>query len=238
MMNVLSTEWIKNRRTSVWLLTCLIPAGLWGFLTVMIWYMFETGRPPEKVWAIAMETLSLFLGPVLFMGVPLFTAQTAQIEHQTGMWKQLLAMPVPKWQLYAGKFLWNFLFIQLSGLLMTLLLAGSVIMWNLGNEVSLRSLFLHGWVPFLLTTPLIAFHTWLSQVFEHQGVSTGAGAAGMILGPLFKEAGWWTPWGYLTTFMPGYGLPFQDSRVWLTGAVLTLVLLMAGGAHFFRWMSR
>lgn len=233
MTAVFAADWVKMRRSRIWVLPVLVPGGVLGLALLILWYFAKTDAGVSRGWMIALDLLHHILAPVIFLSVSLFSAWLAQMEHQSGMWKQWLTMPIAKWQLYTAKFLWTAGFAQLCGVLLTGGMYGIGRLWSVEQSASFSELLIYAYFPFFLAIPLAALHNWLSLVYENPAVSISVGVAGVILGPLFKYWAWWTPWGFLTTYMPAVGAVPQAS-VWGMSLVVGAVWGGIGWAHFIR----
>lgn len=93
------TEWAKLRRSLALLLCVAAPAMVALLAAVMLmdrpqpseWQMFTAGM--AAMW-------SYFMLP---MTVTALTVLVAQLEHGPRFWNHLLALPVPRWRIYAAK---------------------------------------------------------------------------------------------------------------------------------------
>lgn len=92
-------ERIKLRRSRIWLLVLISPllAGLFEFLVL------QTGEG-EKEWLNVVTEMSYFHA-LLFLPLlaGIFSATVCRAEHDSGGWKQLLALPVQRSAVYLAK---------------------------------------------------------------------------------------------------------------------------------------
>lgn len=121
MGKVLRAEFLKLRKSSIWMLIFISPilASLTGFGEL----------PEERTYQYEM-TLSfmVFLHALIFLPLltGVFSAFVCRFEHVGGGWKQLLAMPVTRGNVYIAKFIIVMGLLALTQLLFTvgLLLIG------------------------------------------------------------------------------------------------------------------
>lgn len=141
MIAVLHAELIKLRRSLV-LLVALTPPLMVFLLAVLT---VSTGR--ASTWPLyvagSMAIWAFFLFPMSVIGI---TALMAHIEYQPGTWSHTLALPVPRWQIFATK-----AGIALGLCLMVSLLVGisAVVGGSLGGLISPKDA-LTGEIPWLI----------------------------------------------------------------------------------------
>jgi ABC-2 type transport system permease protein len=161
---------------------------------------------PARMWRDFLEFgwvmwLSLFLPALIgFEAICL-----AALEHNGRHWKQLFALPIPRWGVFAAKMVFC-----------GLLVAGSFVVFTAGSTVSVllfswqRDLGLARAIPwgdlartsgltFLACWLMIVAQTWLSIRFRGFAVPAGVAFAALLIGVLLvgvnREAfGWWYPW--------------------------------------------
>ena len=94
-------EWIKLRKSSIWLLIFVSPvlAALLGSLES------AGGDDPETKWLYIISDMVSLHG-ILFLPLlaGVFAAFVCRYEHESGGWKQLLALPVRRTTVYLVKF--------------------------------------------------------------------------------------------------------------------------------------
>ncbi|WP_274654359.1 ABC transporter permease [Paenibacillus humicola] len=124
MIRMIRSEWLKVRGTVVWLLAVVSPiaAGLVVLLNAQS--TVQTGAP----WLTALQLMAA-LHALLFLPMltGIFAGLVCRYEHAGGGWKQLLALPVSRSQVYLVKFLFVMLLIAVTQLLFlaALLLIGT-----------------------------------------------------------------------------------------------------------------
>ncbi|WP_040951994.1 ABC transporter permease [Gorillibacterium massiliense] len=97
---LVSSEWIKLRKSSIWLLIFISPL----LAAIMEVALIRSGET-ERKWVSIMSDMVLLHG---FLFLPLlagiFTAFICRYEHEHGGWKRLLALPVSRVSVYLAKF--------------------------------------------------------------------------------------------------------------------------------------
>lgn len=161
MFRMLRSEWLKIRRSIVWLLAAVSPllAALAGFLSFR--------NEGEFPWLEAMSLLSV-LHAMLFLPLltGVFAALVCRYEHMGGGWKQVLALPVTRTQVYVVKFTIVMLLLGAVQLLFlaVLLLLGAVLGFSQPIPwAALLSAIAGGWLACL---PLAALQMFVSVAFQ------------------------------------------------------------------------
>jgi ABC-2 type transport system permease protein len=164
----------------------------------------------------------LTFGWVLWLGLftPALIASEAiclaGLEHGGRHWKQLFALPIPRWTIFAVKMLFCGLLVGGSFVAFAASSVAAVLLFS-----SVRGLHLAGAIPwaeisltalraFLACWLLIVVHTWLSVRFPGFAVPAGVAFAAVLVGYLMMGAspgtfGWWYPWTLAINVRP-YGL--------------------------------
>lgn len=230
---VLSAELLKIRKKAVWLLIVLGPLGIIGLQAVNfgLRYDYLTKRYASDLWGGLLGEIAMLTVPTLFVGLTIVASMTAGIEHQTNAWKQTLALPVTRTQVFAGKFVLNALLLFCSA---TLLVVGAVALGvALGFDpgaVPYGVLLKVAYCPYLAIMPFVALQLWMSVTLHNQAVPLTVGIAGMVVSMFSSYYGDWVPYKWPSmTFV-------ADKLLYAIGAGLALgvVVLLAGIFQFAR----
>lgn len=100
MGKVLRSEFLKLRKSSIWLLIFISP-----LLATLAGFGQSLEDNPYK-WEMTLGTMA-FIHALLFLPLltGVFSAFVCRFEHNGGGWKQLLAMPVSRGNVYVAKFI-------------------------------------------------------------------------------------------------------------------------------------
>ncbi|MEF3311586.1 ABC transporter permease [Paenibacillus sp. GYB004] len=227
-INVLRSEWLKMRKSNIWLLVFVSP--LLASLIGIGESSGEAGPQWEYTYAM-MSMLHAMLFLPLLTGV--FAAFVCRYEHAGGGWKQLLALPVSRTSLYMAKFT---IVLALLAVTQLLFVAGLLIVGKIKGfeaaipwELILRGVF-GGWVA---AVPLAALQLAVS-------VAWASFAAPLALNVIFtlpnmlvaqsEQYGPYYPWAQpmLSMLLPPEG-GFGAFNVPLE----TLVFVIAGSFALF-----
>ncbi|PYI53749.1 ABC transporter permease [Paenibacillus flagellatus] len=117
MIAMFRSEWIKLRKTVIWLLAGVSPLIAAGIV------FLEPGEGMDSPWLPALGIMSV-LHAMLFLPLltGVFAALLCRHEHIGGGWKQLLALPVSRLQVYVIKFVYVMLLVAFTQLLFVIVL--------------------------------------------------------------------------------------------------------------------
>jgi len=164
MKALLSTEWLKLRKTKIMPFVLLGP-----ILVFLIAYNVNVSAPE---W-IGMKYIYAFINANIAYGglvLPLMSGILATLicryEHQAGGWKQLFALPTTRGKVYIAKFTVVSIIVLVMQLLVLLAMLAVGLIKQYGEPIPLDLLLrvsLGGWAA---TLPLIALILWLSTLFH------------------------------------------------------------------------
>ncbi|MFC4402209.1 ABC transporter permease [Gracilibacillus xinjiangensis] len=164
MFSITSSEWYKLRKSKIIGILLVGPmVGLFIGLTAGLDNL-GTGMNEWYVKLLSMNLTYALLFLPLITGV--LASTTCRYEHQSGGWKQLLALPVTRGRVFASKY------ILLMALVMViqLLYLGSIYLVGIIDGIQdafplaivWKSIF-GGWVA---TLPLVGLQLWMSILFK------------------------------------------------------------------------
>lgn len=161
MLRMFRSEWLKIRRSVLWLIAAVSPA-----LALLVG-LFGAKGDTEFPWQEALSLMSV-LHAMLFLPLltGVFAALVCRYEHNGGGWKSVLALPVTRTQVYVVKLAVVMLLLALTQLLVlaALLIVGgangfsSSVPWHV-----LLVSFGGGWMACL---PLAALQLFISIAFQ------------------------------------------------------------------------
>jgi len=246
MRALLSTEITKLKHTSTLWLSVIFPAIVLILQFIALLDQYSRGipgpfRPLTSEWGIGLRqpwmVWTVAIMPIL---ISLEAVGLVSAEHAGKHWKQLYALPIPRWSIFVAK---TAVCALLTGVSLLLFSAGV-----LGLELLRSGLFhLHmaSAIPwglilricggaYLASAAVIAVQMWLSMRFAGFAIPVGVALACMIAaGTLGRVdlAGWW-PWS-----MPADSLPFGVGHVpasMLVSPLAFSVILVLGGWRLSR----
>jgi hypothetical protein len=202
-VRVMRAEMLKLKRTLAFWLALVAPLVIVGanfgiFLqrgaintpdttSPWLWY----GQMNIVIWGLLMVPLF----------VTLETALVGNMEHASGVWKHLNALPVPRGVIYATKQVSGMVLIALSSLALVLTIAGSgVLLHVLRPRIGLQGaipwgrLFAYAGMTFVGAWLSISIQTWVSLRWKSFVVACAVGVALTIAGVFIINAEWGSFW--------------------------------------------
>jgi hypothetical protein len=204
---LVSSEAMKLRRAAPIRLAIAAPLLLFilQFLSLFGRHTINATNPS------ALWTDLLTFGWILWLGLfmPALIAFEAiclaGIEHDGRHWKQLFALPVPRWTIFAVKMLFCALLIGASLVAFAVTSIGGVLFFSWMRDLHLAAS--TPWMETIVTALraylaswlLIVIHTWVSIRFPGFAVPAGIAFAAVLIGMLLVNVspgifGWWYPW--------------------------------------------
>lgn len=240
MLRMLKVEWMK---TQWWLVALVIATG--PLLAVAFGVDPGAGLSGAEAWKKAYGTTTV---QYAWMFYPLLAGVLAALicrpEHKGGGWKQLLALPVRRTEVYLAKYSMLVAELAIANLLFGAVFVAVGLLQHMGTagipwtEIG-RSL-LAGWLAVL---PLAAVQLWASTRWASFGASLALNVC-LTLPAIFAaqshEFGPWYPWAQPVLAMSGVGgtsstnlaLGIPATTLWAV-IVGGLLVALAGGLLTF-----
>jgi len=240
MVRMIRSEWLKIRRSVLWLLAAASP--LLAALGGMIDGGPDAGGGSEQ-WIAALQLMAVLHG-LLFLPLltGVFAAMLCRYEHIGGGWKQLLALPVSRTQVYAVKLAFVLLLLAVTQLIFLAAYLGVGLAMGFEGpipwEIVAGSL-VGGWVACL---PLAALQLAVSVAWASFAAPLAINVMMTLPNLLIVNSanyGPYYPWAQpVLAMMPqdayGYGA-FNVSAVTLFVVILgSFALFLAGGWLYWR----
>ncbi|HEX5085950.1 MAG TPA: ABC transporter permease [Blastocatellia bacterium] len=203
MLRALHAESLKLKRTLAFRMIFVAPS-LVALLQFFIG-MNQRSIPADfRLWeAVFRNSLSVWAIFMLPLLITLETALLTGIEHNEKQWKHLLALPAPRYTIYAAKLLIALLLALLSTLALCalLVLTGYSLIglrpeYGTAGSPDYGRLLRHALMIWLAAWLIIALHTWISVRWSSFTVALGSGVAGTFFALFAASAriGKYYPW--------------------------------------------
>ncbi len=240
LIRVLYAETLKLKRTLALLLVLIAPLAV-AFLQFMA---YLTRRPmiteiTGDLWIrLTINDLVLWSLLMLPLFISLETALLSGLEHGSKTWKQIYAMPVPRWTIYAAKQIVAMGLIGASTLVLyVLIIATGLALRLIGAEyqfnfpVPVATMFAATAVTFLASWLILSLHLWISARWPSFVVALGVGIVAVTASIIMMNSDYadWYPWS-----LPGIAAMnlLQDKAMLtqlLVGLVGGIVVSVIGG---------
>ncbi len=228
MWRLLETEWMKWRRSRMWLLLMTLPV-----LSILIGsanYALNQGVL-RKEWYSLWSQVSLFYEefflPVL---IAIACSHLCRLEHANKSWRNLLTAPIAVSRTYLSKLAvlaWHMLLVQVVFFFLYLC-AGKLLSLSAPPTKEILGWMVRGWIA---SITLGTIHLWLSMRIRSFAVPVGIGLCGVLvgLGMVVKDWGLFFPYSLLTV---GMGVLSQEGLtptelLWFLAANLLYAILFS-----------
>lgn len=230
-MKLLRTDFLKLKRKGFWLLTFLGPFGVVALQMVNYGvrkdYLLAQS---DNDWEYYIQNVSMFTPLALVLGIVILTSLITSIENETNAWKQLMALPVSKLQVYLSKFTVLAILLLFSSILLMVFTYLYGMTLSLGEEIPYTELLKYSFFPYFASLPILALQLWVATTSPNQAVPTTIGVLGFILTYSAYFLPDWTIWKWATLFND-WNEPIINV---LLGLGVGSLLYVIGMLHFAR----
>lgn len=230
MLRSLSADFLKIRGKGIWLLIILAPLGVVAIEALNFGLRFDYlgKRYADDLWGGLIGETAMFVPISLYLGCTLVSSLIANVEHQLNSWKQLLALPISRTAVFAGKFTLSVLLLFVSCIVLSI---GTIILgMSLGFDAQLpwKDLLTMGFFPFLATMPVLSLQLWLSLTFQNQTLPVSLGVLISLMSPFLMQFSEWFPLNW-----PIMALR-SEHQLWFigTGIGAGMIIMLIGLVHF------
>ena len=235
-LRVLLTECLKLKRTlALWmvLVTPLVMVLLQFAITAKRANSFMANG--HDAWPpMVKQTIEVWTLLMMPMFVTLETSLLAGLENTGKNWKSLLALPAPRWTIYASKLLVT---ISLLWAAHAVLVAGTIgsgaLLTVIYPKLNLGSLPLNPFVAPMLRVSVsallaVAIQHWVSLRWQSYSVAIGFGMVAMLIGIFAVQSsaiGPWFPWSLpIRAVLSGAAGQDRITAVALIGATVATMI--------------
>lgn len=179
--NLISAEFLKIKRKGFWILSFLGPFGVVAMQIVNYGVQKEyLLQQSDDDWSYYLDNVISFTPLAIVLGITILTSLMASIEDETNAWKQLIALPITKTNIYLSKFIVVFSLLFFSSLLLTIFTLGFGVFLDLEEPIPYLVILKYSFYPFFAALPVLALQLWIAVVSKNQGNSIIIGIIGAI----------------------------------------------------------
>jgi hypothetical protein len=239
---VLSSEVLKLKRTLAFAMIAVAPLVI-VLLYFAIGYIGAgrfTVRQTNYWLQMSQNTIGLWTLLMMPMFVTLETSLLAGLEHADNNWKNLLALPAPRWMIYISKWLVTIALLWCAhAVLVGATFASGALLRQLRPILGIEELTADPLVSSMIEISALALvaltiQHWVSLRWRSFTVAMGFGMSAMVIGFVAvnsREYGYWWPWA--TPILALRPRPGQADPLLLT-LTASLVLAALGAWNFSR----
>jgi lantibiotic transport system permease protein len=179
---LIKADFLKIKRKGLWFLTFLGPIGVVALQMVNYGvrkdYLLQQS---EDDWGYYLSNIQSFTPLALVLGIAILTSFSSSIENETNAWKQLIALPVSKINVYLSKFTVLATLLFVSSCFLMVITFGFGVFLDLGVNLSYFELLKYSFYPYFAAIPILALQLWIATVSHNQGIPITTGIIGVIL---------------------------------------------------------
>lgn len=180
-LRLLAVDFLKIRRKGLWLLSFIGPIGVIALQMVNYGvrkdYLFSL---TNDHWQQYIANVSAFTPLAIILGIVILTSFMASIEDETNAWKQLIALPVSKREVYLSKFTMISCLLFVSSTILLLLTYFYGLTLGLGEDVPYLQIMQYSLLPFFASLPVLGLQLWLATICKNQAIPTTVGVISVI----------------------------------------------------------
>ena len=200
----LSAELLKTKRTLTFWLTLLAPVSVAFLMLVLFFQQGEQMGHRDNLWhSLIQNSLIIWTLLMLPLFVTLETGLLSALEHHNKAWKQLYALPVPRWAVYVAKQVIALGLIGLSMLVLAAMMVGVGLLFRVikpalsfSAPIPWATLAQSVALGYLASWLIISLHLWVSARWPSFVAAMGAGIVTTVAGVMVINSEWarWYPW--------------------------------------------
>ena len=215
----LSAELLKTKRTLAFWMVLIAPTVMCLLQFMVLMKMSVSGDAPRDMWrSTASNTFSIWTILAMPLFITLETALLANVEHGEKQWKHLFALALPRWSVYAAKWL---VAAGMAAASMAVLI-GETVLFGYAAQALRPALHFDGLPPvgwmaqigglvFLCSLLILSIHTWVALHWKSFTVAVGVGMAATVANIIVINSQEWAP--YYPWAMPAQALPVTESTI-------------------------
>ncbi len=243
-LRTLAAELLKLRRTLAFWMILIAP----GVVILLNFFMFHERsayyiKQNRPLWDALQKNSFVFWGILMLpLYLTLQTALLSALEHSEDRWRNLLAMPVPRWALYWAKLAIPCAMLLCSSAIMSFgTLLNGVVLRILKPELQFpaplpwAAAWHDTWVASVTALLLLSVQHWVSLRFSSFAASASFGICATITGAILinsQKYGPWWPWCLPAQLMSAK--PEAVAHALWYSAIGALVVAVLGTIEFWR----
>ncbi|MBA4493604.1 ABC transporter permease [Paenactinomyces guangxiensis] len=170
--DIFQADWVKLRRSVVWLIALGIPlflsvVGIRNYTEHFDVFREEGITGWMGAWTQVEFLYGMLLCPVL---VGVYVSLLCHFEHLGGGWKQMLSFPVSRSGVYFSKMLWAWLLVGITNFLVLALFLLIGNMFDVEGSIPWAAFLMMIFKGWLSSLTLVAVLLWVSTRWSHFGL--------------------------------------------------------------------
>jgi hypothetical protein len=203
----------------------------------LFWQLWVFMGPGDNGWIEAWTQLQIFYGPLILpILTGIYSALICRSEHIGGGWKQLLALPIKRSQVYLSKLTLVFVLLAFTQLLMVVLYIPAGLITGIPGELPWLDLLKFAMLGCIASLPLATIQMIVSTHWRSFGVplaiNIGFAIPAFILS--YTKYGQYYPWALPNLAMsPADEAPIQSYPVFYGIVISVFIIALFIGLRVF-----
>ncbi|MFC9711390.1 ABC transporter permease [Paenibacillus sp. NPDC056933] len=229
----LSSDWLKIRGKGIWFLVFLAPIGLTAMQALNFGLRLDYLKQQygDNLWGGLLNNVIVFVPLALMLGATILSSMIANVEHEQGSWKQLLALPIPRTAVYLAKFMLACILLIVSSLLLTVGMVGlGLVLGFDASEIPWTDTIRVGLLPLAGALPVLSLELWLTMVTKNQALPVTLGIILAVMGMFALSISPYFPLAWAQ-------MAWNGPHPWMyagMGIGMGLLIMLLGMIHFSR----
>lgn len=231
---LLSTDLLKMRRTGIWWVVFIGPVGLAAMQALNFGLRYDylvRDRYAADPWAGLIGETGMFVPIAIYLAMTLLMAMIANIENRQNAWKQTLALPVRRSQVFASKFLACLIQLLVACALLAASVAVVGLVLKFEGPIPVKDLLLLGLYPMLASLPMLGFMLWMTLTLRNQAIPISLGIAASLVSVFGASMPEIVPLAWPAVVLANGEAALRYAGF---GIALFAVLYLLGSIHFSR----
>ncbi len=231
---LLYTDLLKMRRTGIWWVVFIGPVGLAAMQALNFGLRYDylvQKRYTADPWIGLIGETSMFVPIAIYLAMTLLMAMIANVENRQNSWKQTLALPVRRSQVFASKFLACMIQLLAACVLLAASLLAVGLLLKFSGPIPYIELLTLGAYPMLAALPMLGFMLWMTLTLRNQAIPISLGIAASLVSVFGGSMPEIVPLAWPAVILAGGEAALRYAGF---GVALFALLYLLGSIHFSR----
>ncbi|WP_172197873.1 ABC transporter permease [Saccharibacillus qingshengii] len=228
-----AADLLKTRRTGIWWVVLIGAAGLAAMQALNFglrydYLVYDTYAADP--WGGLIQETSMFVPIAIYLAMTLLMGMIANIENRQNSWKQTLALPVHRSEVFASKLLCCLVQLLAACVLLAASTAAVGLLLGFGGPLPYLDLLTLGFYPMLASLPMLGVMLWMTLTMRNQAIPISLGIAASMVSVFGASMPEILPLSWPMLVVRGH----ETLRFVGLGMALFAVLYLLGSIHFSR----
>ncbi|MCQ4087432.1 ABC transporter permease [Saccharibacillus sp. JS10] len=178
------SDLLKMRRTGIWWVVWIGALGLTGMQALNFGLRYDylvRDVYADDPWRGLISSNAMFVPIAIYLAMTLLMSMIANIEHKQNAWKQTLALPVRRSQVFASKFICSFIQLLAACVILSVSTGVLGLLLQLQGPIPYLELLTFGFYPMLASLPMLGMMLWMTLSVRNQAIPITLGIAASLI---------------------------------------------------------